>query len=163
MCVYLVASVSNNGNLVTDDTTLLWDNPLALSWFKMHIANGTLIMGRRAWKCLSPKTLPNCTIIVVSRGYEPDKDNVFFCTTLTEAVHMAGHGPVCIVDGGRLFHSALLLNLADACILTHFDVKPSASFNSAALPVDRNVAWESKKLEHKGLPFHFEISLLSKK
>lgn len=161
MCVYLVASVSNNGNLIGDDTTLLWDNPLALSWFKMHIANGTLIMGHRAWKCLSQKTLPNCTNIVVSRGYAPDEDNVCYCTTLTEAVHMAGPGPVCIVGGGRLFHSALLLKLADACILTHFDVQTPASFNSNALPVDRNVAWESKKLA--GLPFHFEISVLSKK
>tara|TARA_B110000977_G_scaffold138480_1_gene175828 strand:- start:3033 stop:3500 length:468 start_codon:yes stop_codon:yes gene_type:complete len=154
MCVYLLAPVANNGSLIGVDK--LWDTMLA--WFNMHTNYGIVIMGRKMWNFLKQKPLPNRRHIIVSRKYHQD-DSVEWCTTLKEALDIAGYCPVYIIGGKELFHTALLYNMVDACILTHVDMDIDSG---VVLPTRRKTIWTSSKMEHNGLSFHFELSLLSK-
>ena len=65
MCVYLVATITQNGTIGTVELNL----SIASNWFKMHTKNGSVIMGRKTWDLLSTKPLPNCKNIIVSRSY----------------------------------------------------------------------------------------------
>lgn len=151
MCVYLVANITSNGTLETVEL----NHSVGSNWFKMHTKNGTVIMGRKTWDLLSTKPLPNCKNIIVSRSYHADDENsnIEWCTTLTEAINIAETRSVYIIGGSELFHSALLLDLVDACILTHVDVTIDSG---VTVPLNRKIVWKQPNGP-------FEISLLSKK
>ena len=145
MFVYLVATVSQNKTTETVELNLL------SNWFQMHTKNGSVIMGRKTWDLLGP--LPNCKNIIVSRSYHADdaNPNIEWCTSLTEAMNITGTRSVYIIGGSEMFHSALLLDLVDACILTHVDVTIDSG---VTVPLNRKIVWKHGP---------FEISLLPKK
>ena len=147
MYVYLVATITQNDTIGTVDFNL----SVASDWFKMHTKYGSVIMGRKTWDLLGP--LPNCKNIIVSRSSHADdaNPNIEWCTTLTEAMNITGNRPVYIIGGSEMFHSALLLELVDACILTHADV---AIDSGVTVPLNRKIIWKHGP---------FELSLLPKK
>lgn len=151
MCVYLVATITQNGTIGTVELNL----SIASNWFKMHTKNGSVIMGRKTWDLLSTKPLPNCKNIIVSRSYHADDENpnIEWCTTLTEAMNITGTRSVYIIGGSEIFHSALLLDLVDACILTYVDVTIDSG---VTVPLNRKIVWKQPNGP-------FEISLLPKK
>jgi dihydrofolate reductase len=157
MVVYLIASMSKNGIICVSNHS----THFRAKWFAMNTVKGAIVMGRKTWESLGP--FPNCTNIIISRQYNHSPTStVEWCTTISEAIDIAGPNQnVYIIGGSEIFHSALLLELVDACMLTYVDVTV-AKQPSVSLPV-RKVAWTSEQFSHDGVSFHFELSVVKKK
>lgn len=74
--------------------------------FKELTTGNVVIMGKRSYEEIG-KPLPNRITIVISSTKKQEHDNCFICTSLQEALKLAGDRDVFIAGGAGLYQEAI--------------------------------------------------------
>ena len=174
MSVYLIAAIAKNGVIALDSHPFTSMNS---TWFRMNTFHGAVIMDQDYWESLPTALCNSCTNFVVRRSTSkseqvltrgttspPRFDGPHWCETLTEALFLSSSSPTYIIGGSELFHSALLLDVVDAFLITHVDIEiPDHRPREWSLPSNRKVVWTSKNHHHHHFHYHFELSCFKKR
>lgn len=126
--LWLVAALARN-RVIGVRGGLPWHLPADLQHFKRLTRGGVLVMGRLTWQSLAGRTLPNRTIVVLSRQALDLPPGVQRFGSLAEARQaFAGHERIWIAGGEAVYREAL--PLASGLELTRVELEPvgDASF-----------------------------------
>lgn len=105
--------------------TIPWHVPEDFAHFRRTTSGHPVVMGRRTWESLPPRSrpLPGRTNVVVSRGGGP-LDGAAVAASVPAAIELARTAPggdeVWVIGGGQVYAEALAL--ADRCVVTEVDV-----------------------------------------
>ena len=158
--MYIISSVTED-NVIGVDNNLPFHIPLDLKWFKMNTYGCAVIMGRKTWDSLPIKPLPGRLNIVLSRTYNNSSKNVYWATSLEEALSLASYykkNPI-VIGGSDIFHLCLLNRKISGVILTRIHKKSPKGKHKQylMLPISVKKRWSSKTFRHKNIDFHFEL------
>lgn len=111
--ISLIVAASSN-NAIGKNNQLLWHLPTDLKFFKNTTWAMPVIMGRKTFESVGNKPLNGRTNIVISRtaGLQSAYDNVWFATSLDEALEMAKKTEareVFISGGAQIYEQAMLI------------------------------------------------------
>ena len=167
MRVSIIAAVSSNG-VIGVNGTLPWHIPHDLRWFRMHTMNGICIMGRKTWDSLPMKPLKGRINIIISRNHrESDHENVFWATSLREALIIARYKNIpnaYIIGGSDIFSQALLLKCVHHIYLTKIHTTINdRSARYLVLPKSKKSFWKSKTFRNNKHSWTFEMFQLCPK
>jgi dihydrofolate reductase len=118
--VSLIVAASTN-NAIGKANQLLWHLPTDLKFFKNTTWAMPVIMGRKTFESVGSKPLPGRFNIIISRqtNHETSYDNVWFVTSLQEAIEKAKStncNELFIAGGAQIYEQAM--SIANRIYLT---------------------------------------------
>lgn len=126
--VEVVVAINRHRLIGTVDNRLPWHDPEDLQFFKNLTMGHPVIMGRRTWESLPPKSrpLPGRGNIVVTRDaavrtsdtdWSPTQ-GVKFVATVEEAIEQCGASRVFVMGGAQIYKHVIENDLLDALYCT---------------------------------------------
>ncbi|MCJ7557076.1 MAG: type 3 dihydrofolate reductase [Gammaproteobacteria bacterium] len=115
MLVSLVVAMSENG-VIGRDNALPWHLPADLRQFKTLTLGKPIIMGRKTYESIG-RPLPGRQNIVLSRDTGFQAPGCDICTSLQQALVLAGNADEVMVIGGGALYEEVLVH-ADRIYLT---------------------------------------------
>lgn len=135
--------------------------------FKEMTTGKVVIMGKKTYESIG-KVLPNRINIVLSRHQGEDIDNLFWKSSLEDAITFAEQNfkdkEIFIIGGGTLYKETIDKDYADTVYLTR--IKQRVDDADTFFPkLDYNTEWEVKEAESysEGYGKDYDICLLMKK
>lgn len=123
--ISIIAAHSNNF-VIGNNNTLPWHIPEDLKWFKQLTTGHPVIMGKNTFISIYDrlgKPLPNRCNIVISSTLQPT-EGVEICSSLDEAIKLAGDDPELFIIGGeQLYRAALADGHVGRMYITHVDAE----------------------------------------
>ena len=113
-CIKLIAAVSDNDIIGTENGELPWLLPGDLAHFKNLTTNNTIVMGWNTWKSLGERPLPNRMNIILSRKERalPRSKWIYQIKKPIEILSLPKHkrlGDIWIIGGGQVYYTYLSL------------------------------------------------------
>jgi dihydrofolate reductase len=131
MRITLIAAISDNRALGKDNA-LAWDIPADRVFFREHIRDHVVAMGRRTYESnQGEEAIPYREVIVITRQAEYQGGEAHVAGSLPEAYQLAreqGEAELFILGGGKIYEQAMAD--ADRLIITeiHTQVEGDAFF-----------------------------------
>lgn len=149
MTISLIVAASSN-NAIGRNNELLWHLPIDLKFFKNTTWALPVIMGRKTFESVGSKPLSGRTNIIVSRqdGLKSDYDNVWFATSLDDAIEVAKKletKEIMIAGGAQIYKQAL--PIANRIYMTRVHVHLEADAFFPEFSVDEWDLTQSKDFE----------------
>jgi dihydrofolate reductase len=109
------------GGVIGADGALPWHLPEDLRLFRTLTAGGTVVMGRRTWESLPPRSrpLPGRRNVVLSSTLGAELPGAELLSSVDEA--LALDGDLWVIGGGGVY--AVFLPHADEVVVTEVDVR----------------------------------------
>jgi dihydrofolate reductase len=152
----LIAAVARNG-AIGRDNDLLWKEPADQKHFAAATRGHAVVMGRRTWESLPPRSrpLPGRRNIVVTRSADFDAPGAETVDSLDAALQrLSGAPQVFVIGGAQLYAQAL--PRVDEMVLTEIDADLHGDVHFPHW--DRQAFSEVRREAHvdaQGLPFAF--------
>lgn len=142
----LIAAVARNG-VIGDGQRMPWHLPGDLKFFADTTRGHPVIMGRRTWESLPPRSrpLPGRRNLVVTRDPGCDPPGAERAASLEEALQRLADAPIVFVIGGAQLY-AQALPRADRLVLTEIDHDFSGDTHFPAWPREQFV--ECRRTQH---------------
>lgn len=142
--IVIIAAVAKNG-VIGKANALPWHLPEDMKHFKALTTGHAVIMGRKTWESLPPKSrpLPNRHNIVLTRNAAYDAPGATVVTALDEAIKLGAGGTALFVIGGAELYAHMLPH-AQRLELTEID---AAFEGDAHFPAWDRAQWREVKRE----------------
>lgn len=144
--VNLIYACSRNG-VIGRDNTLPWHLPEDMEHFKAHTSNAPVIMGRKTWSSLPPKSrpLPNRINIVISQSDQWQAAGAMRASSIENALSLVPDAPqVWVIGGSQIYEMAL--PYADHAYVTEIDETYEGDTYAPELTEDQWQMTESSEL-----------------
>lgn len=107
--IKLIAAISDDGFIGTDNNELPWFLPEDLKHFKSTTMGEILVMGRKTFESLNSVPLGGRETAVITRGYKKKKaeKGLKFFPTLESCLNFYKDRTIWIAGGGMLYETAL--------------------------------------------------------
>lgn len=117
--IALIAAYSKN-RVIGSMGKIPWKIKGEQKRFKDLTTGNVVIMGRTSYEEIG-RPLPNRTTIVISTTQKYESENCYTCSSLTEALELAGDRDVYISGGAGLYNEAI--DLVDKMYITLIDLE----------------------------------------
>ena len=116
----LIAAMATD-RIIGNENQMPWHLPADFAWFKRQTLGKPIIMGRKTFESIG-RPLPGRKNIVISRQAQPAQENIFWVTSIEEAIVSAADAEeIMVIGGGNLYQQ--LLPQAHKLYLTHVDAE----------------------------------------
>ena len=157
--INLIYAASRNG-VIGRDNTLPWHLPEDMEHFKACTTNAPVIMGRKTWDSLPPKSrpLPNRTNIVITQSEQWQAPGALRASSIEDAISQVPDAPQVWVIGGSQIYD-LALPYADQAYVTEIDETYEGETYAPELTEDQWQIAESSELmtSATGLKYKFVV------
>ncbi len=118
MKISMIAAMAND-RVIGKDNQMPWHLPADFAWFKRCTMGKPVIMGRKTYESIG-RPLPGRQNIVISRDASLSIEGVECCTSIEQALTIAGEvEEAMIIGGGSIYQHCL--SQADTLYLTFID------------------------------------------
>lgn len=125
---------------------LPWDYPEDIKFFSKMIENMPLIMGRKTFEGLPDKYIKNGKVIVFSRSFHKNSENIIWVSSLEQFHDLDLPSPIFLLGGGELFSLFLEHRMLHGCYVTHIH---KCYDGDAFFPLSLLEGWKKTILDEK--------------
>lgn len=117
MTIKLIACVDINNAISDADGNLLFNLPKDMRHFKSLTSRKHVVMGRKTWKSLPKKPLPNRKNYVLTMDESFEAEGATVLHSIEEVLELGKKQDVWIIGGGEIYYQTI--DFADELYITH--------------------------------------------